>query len=167
MTITAPKLYITIDDVSWNTHRLGLKTLTARAINAAWSEIKKSQSPNIFVSISFTNDKTIKKINAQTRGKNKPTNILSFQNFASLKDLPKQSTSAPPVPVGDLVLAYETIFAEAMAEGKRPKDHLTHLLIHGFLHLFGYDHMNESDAKKMETLEIKILKSLGISNPYL
>ncbi len=164
MTITAPKFHITIDDPRWQSHRLGLEKLCAHAITHAWSSIGKKKSPPIFVSITFTNDKTIKKINAQTRGKNKPTNILSFQSFESVNDLPSLKT---PVPVGDLILAYETILAEAEAENKHAKHHLTHLLIHGFLHLFGYDHMNEKDAKIMESLEIKLLKGLGISNPYL
>lgn len=167
MMTTEPNLYISIDDDRWNFHRLALKKLSAIAIDAAWNAIKKSNAPPIFVSISFTNNRTIKKINKQTRGFDKPTNILSFQNFESVSDLPKLSKNMPAVPVGDLIIAYETIFAEAMAENKKPKDHLTHLLVHGFLHLFGYDHMNEKDAQKMEGLEIKILKTLGIPNPYL
>lgn len=164
MTITAPKIYISIEDDRWKTHRLGLEKLCMTACNAAWQKIGHKKSPPIFVSITFSNDKTIKKINAQTRGKNKPTNILSFQIVENVKSLPQ---SATPFPVGDLIIAYETLFREAETESKKPKDHLTHLLIHGFLHLFGYDHMNDFDAEIMEKLEIKLLKTLGISNPYL
>lgn len=163
MTITAPKLHITIDDLRWKTHRLGLDNLCARAIDSAWTTIQKKSSPPIFVSITFTNDKEIKKINAKTRGKNKPTNILSFQSYESVDDLPKLKS---PIPVGDLILSYETILTEAHSEQKPLKNHLTHLLIHGFLHLFGYDHMTEKDAQIMEKLEIKLLKPLGIPNPY-
>ena len=164
MTITAPKFHITIDDDRWKSHRLGLEKLCAESIGLAWSSIRTKTSPPIFISISFTNDRAIKKINAATRGKNKPTNILSFQSFESVKDLPRVTS---PVPVGDLVLSYETIFAEAESEDKKIKHHLTHLLIHGFLHLFGYDHMTSKEADIMEKLEIKLLKALGIPNPYL
>jgi probable rRNA maturation factor len=124
MTITAPKLHITIDDPRWQSHRLGLEKLCTHAITHAWSLIGKKKSPPIFVSITFTNDKIIKKINAHTRGKNKPTNILSFQNFESVSDLPPLKT---PVPVGDLILAYETIFAEAESDNKKVKHHLTRI----------------------------------------
>jgi probable rRNA maturation factor len=163
MTIIAPNIYLTIDDTRWSSKRLGLETLCAEVIGLTWKTIRKKNSPPIFVSISFSNDKTIKSINSKTRGKNKPTNILSFQNFDSVETLP---VSNIPLPIGDLILSIETIEREALSEGKRLKHHVAHLLIHGFLHLFGYDHMDEDEAKVMETLEIKLLKRLGISNPY-
>jgi probable rRNA maturation factor len=115
------------------------------------------------VAISFISDNEMQTLNAQYRGKDKPTNVLSFpmiEDFSDLKRWPE------PLELGDIVLAYETTSQEAFDEGKSLSDHTSHLLIHGLLHLFGYDHMTKKDAKEMEGLEVAILAELGIENPY-
>ena len=111
------------------------------------------------VSILFTDDEAITRLNGAYRGKPKPTNVLSFA---------ANEGNGPAMPLlGDIVLALETITREAMEQGKRFDDHLSHLLIHGFLHLLGHDHeTGEADAQAMEALETRILAGIGIADPY-
>lgn len=112
------------------------------------------------VSLVFTNDAEIKEINAEWRGKDKPTNVLSFPAF------PLEPGGMPGPMLGDIVVARETVEREAVDLDKSFSDHLTHLLVHGFLHLFGYDHMEKDEAEEMEALETRILAVLGLSDPY-
>ncbi|SIQ70281.1 probable rRNA maturation factor [Rhizobium sp. RU20A] len=112
------------------------------------------------VSLVFTNDAEIRTINAQWRGFDKPTNVLSFP--AS----PIQPGDMPGPMLGDIIIAQETVAREASEQEKPFEAHLTHLLVHGFLHLFGYDHVDEDDAEEMEGLETRILAGLGLSDPY-
>jgi probable rRNA maturation factor len=107
----------------------------------------------IQLAIVLANDAFVQDLNHKFRGKNKPTNVLSFPN--------------DDAPLGDVVLAYETIVAEAEQQEKTFRDHSAHLLVHGVLHLMGYDHESEKDAAAMEKKEINILKKLGVKNPYL
>jgi len=104
------------------------------------------------VSIAFVDDTRIRELNKGYRNKDKATNVLSFPMSGDM--------------LGDIVLSRETIAREAGEQGKSLKDHLTHLIIHGFLHLLGYDHMDEKSAAEMETIEIQTLAQLGIDNPY-
>jgi len=92
-------------------------------------------------------------LNAQFRGKNKPTNVLSFP-------------SDEETYLGDILLCAPVIAEEALEQGKSFKDHLTHLLLHGLLHLAGFDHGTKAQAKEMEAIEIDVLQRVGIANPY-
>jgi probable rRNA maturation factor len=112
------------------------------------------------ISLVFTDDDDIKDINAEWRGQDKPTNVLSFPAF------PLAPGDKPGPMLGDIILAEETLQREALDLGKPFGDHLTHLLVHGFLHLFGYDHMTDTEAAVMEGLEIRILAEMGLDNPY-
>ncbi|AOF90908.1 rRNA maturation RNase YbeY [Sinorhizobium sp. RAC02] len=112
------------------------------------------------VSLVFTNDAEIRGINAEWRSQDKPTNVLSFPAF------PLTPGKMPGPMLGDIIFAEETLTREAGELGKSFDDHLTHLLVHGFLHLFGYDHMDDEEAEKMEGLETRILAELGLSDPY-
>ena len=105
------------------------------------------------VSILFTNDEAVRRLNAQYRGKDKPTNVLSFPQPAG------------PL-LGDVVLAAETVRAEAALAGKPLEAHMAHLIIHGFLHLIGYDHGGEEEAEAMEAVERAALERIGIPDPY-
>ncbi len=102
-------------------------------------------------------------LNRQYRGKDTPTNVLSFS--AQLPESVRNVLN--PVPLGDLAVCAPLVEAEAAAQGKSPEAHWAHLLTHGFLHLNGFRHDTEADAKIMETLEITVLEALGYTNPYL
>src|SRR6478752_9054581 len=124
--------------------------------------VTKDKPYTFEVSVVFTNDEEIQKLNSLYRSKNTPTNVLSFPSGQFSKGQPSQSH---PIPLGDVVLALETIEKEAASQGKSFHDHLVHLLIHGFLHLFGLDHETEKEAEEMEKREIAYLKHFGIDNP--
>ena len=113
------------------------------------------------VSIVLADDAFVQNLNRDYRGRDEPTNVLSF---------PASSDGArpPDLPVllGDIIVAYETATAEAAREGKSLSDHLCHLIVHGMLHLLGYDHQAAAEADAMETLEIDVLAALHIANPY-
>ena len=108
-------------------------------------------------------EKNIQHLNKQYRNKDKDTNILSFANH----NLLTSKIFEKKIELGDLIFSYEKLFTEAKTQDKNENDHFFHLLTHGLLHLFGYDHEIESDAEIMENLEIKILEKLNIKNPYI
>lgn len=105
----------------------------------------------------FSDDSMVQVLNREWRGKDKPTNVLSF---------PDGDEENGIVHLGDVIVAYETLQREAKELGITFEDHLTHLLLHGSLHLTGHDHETETEAKAMESLEIQLLASLGIKDPY-
>ena len=106
----------------------------------------------------LTDDATIRAMNAQWRGIDKPTNVLSFPAGESLR--------ARSAHLGDIAIACETVAREAAAENKAFLDHLAHLAVHGYLHLIGFDHETDPEAERMEHLETRILAGLGIADPY-
>ncbi len=110
-------------------------------------------------SVMLTDDAQIRELNRTWRGKDKPTNVLSFP-------APDQPGSAGPRHLGDIALAYETLVRESEEESKELAHHFAHLIVHGVLHLLGYDHEVEAEADIMEGLEVKALATLGIANPY-
>lgn len=116
------------------------------------------------VSLVFADDAFVQVLNRDYRGKDKPTNVLSFPQLEpeEIKALEAQDYA----PLGDIILAYETLEREAVEQDKPIKEHCTHLIIHGLLHLLGYDHIEDEEAEEMEALEIKILSGLNIKNPY-
>ena len=114
------------------------------------------------VAILLTHDSAIRKLNRQWRGFDKPTNVLSFPAGAQPGSTPRGALRF----VGDIVIACETTAREARAEGKPMHHHLTHLAVHGYLHLLGYDHETDEEATTMERLETRILARLRVPDPY-
>jgi probable rRNA maturation factor len=108
-------------------------------------------------SVVLTSDAEVKRLNARHRGRNKPTNVLTFEPPPFL---PKDATG------GEIVLALGVVRREAAQAGKRPADHLAHLVVHGALHLRGHDHHQAGDARRMEMAEARILRRLGVPNPW-
>lgn len=119
----------------------------------------------ILINLSLNNNAEVQRLNAEFRGKDKPTNVLSFANIDD-DDFEMMRDEAEEVELGDIIVALETLEDEAAQKGISLKDHFAHLLIHGILHLFGYDHIEDDEAEEMEGIEICILKLLNIDNPY-
>jgi probable rRNA maturation factor len=133
-----------------------------RAINAA-AAIADADSGDAEVAVMLTDDDGIQTLNRNWRGLDKPTNVLSFP---ALQPTGPVAEDDPPRMLGDIAIAYETMRREA-DEAEKPFDHhLSHLTVHGFLHLLGYDHESDDDAEEMEALETRILAQLGIPDPY-
>jgi probable rRNA maturation factor len=148
------KLDIRIDDKDWKTIP-NLRKLAKTAISAA------VPNRNISISLLFTSDAKIAEMNGRWRAKPHATNVLSFSTAA---DAPVPDDE--PQPLGDIVLAFGVVSKEAMEQKKPVADHISHLIVHGVLHLLGYDHENDQGAEAMEGLETKILAGLGIGSPY-
>ena len=150
---------ITINDAGWrdvlSSDKIDINTLAGAAIRAAAT----APQPPVFqeLSIALVSDDEIQALNREYRGKDKPTNVLSFS---------AQMDGMPSPILGDIVLARETIRAEAKKLGIYLSFHLTHLIIHGFYHLCDYDHEDDKEAAHMQALEIAALKRLDIANPY-
>ncbi len=115
------------------------------------------------VAVVFADDATLRQLNRDFRHKDKPTNVLSFPQF---DDFTQFDSLNDPIELGDIFLGFETIAREAGAQDKSLRDHVTHLLVHGLLHIMGYDHDTDKNATQMEAFEIDILTDLGIRNPY-
>ena len=135
------------------------EALVERAVAAAASVGGPKHAPGAELSVVLTDDAGIKGINAAWRAMDKPTNVLSFPAA------PATSIARSPM-LGDIILAYETLEREAAEAGLPLAHHLSHLVVHGFLHLFGYDHATDAEADAMESLETRILAALGIPDPY-
>jgi probable rRNA maturation factor len=147
------KLDIRIESDLWKRQR-GITATARRAISKA---AVVAARPRCELAVLLTDDSSIRAVNADWRGADAPTNVLSFPS-------PRASGHRPFI--GDIVLAYETIAAEARAEGKQFAHHFAHLCVHGFLHLLGYDHVRKKDAEVMEAAERDILRRLRIPDPY-
>jgi len=139
-------------DERWNQPPLPWEEKISQSLEKA-AEILDKDFSCIEVSVVLYNDEQVQKFNKTFRHKDSPTNVLSFKS---------ESTGE----LGDIILAYETVMREAQVAGISSLHHTIHLIIHGFLHLLGYDHEEENDAYQMENMEIQILKGLNIENPY-
>ncbi|MFM9859864.1 rRNA maturation RNase YbeY [Pseudoxanthobacter sp. M-2] len=129
---------------------------TAVAAAAARAELEEGSAE---VVVAFADDGRVRELNRDFRGKDSATNVLSFP-------APDGLPGPGPRALGDVILARETVAAEAAAEGKTLENHVRHLVVHGFLHLLGYDHETDAEAERMERLETEVLASLGVPDPY-
>jgi probable rRNA maturation factor len=135
----------------------GLEALTRDSVDAALAESGARLVEACEVSVTFCDDAEIRTLNAQWRGKDAPTNVLSFPTPGPLLARPL---------LGDIVIAHETVAREAAEQDKTLRDHTAHMVIHGFLHLIGYDHETAAEAEAMESLERRIASRLGLRDPY-
>ena len=149
-----PNIDIQVRDKRYYFHSLCLCSFCRKIITHAWQGYEPAE-----VSLVLADDAFVHVLNRDYRGKDCPTNVLSFENAD--KPIPPQ-----PWMAGDIIVAYQTVKKEARAQGKSFRAHLAHLLIHGTLHIQGFDHLTESQAKKMESLEIKLMRQLGYDDPY-
>ncbi|MEM7441952.1 MAG: rRNA maturation RNase YbeY [Pseudomonadota bacterium] len=152
-------LVVERDDPRWPEDVLDpLPSLVRRALEAAGT-----LDGLVELSVILTSDETVRTYNRDYRGKDKPTNVLSFAltEGDDLTPLPGQPTA-----LGDILLAFETVAREAQDENKSLHDHVLHLVTHGVLHLLGYDHQITEDAREMESAETAILAEFSIPDPY-
>jgi probable rRNA maturation factor len=151
-----------IEDPRWQT--LGLADLAERACGAALAEESVAGAE---ISLLACDDARIAALNEAFRGKPAPTNVLSWPSEERAAGTPGGQPRTPvDLELGDIAIAYDTCAREAAAAGRGLADHVAHLLVHGTLHLLGYDHIDEEDAALMEGIEVKVLGKLGISDPY-
>jgi len=158
-----------IEDARWAT--IGLEALAGPAVLAAFGELGLAPA-GFSLCVMGCDDARIAGLNAEFRGKQVPTNVLSWPAWDLSAEVEGGVPGAPEPgreeaeSLGDIALAYETCAREAAEAGKTVADHVTHLVVHGLLHLLGYDHDRDGDAARMEALEVRILARLGISDPY-
>lgn len=150
----------------------GLATLAEHAARAALREA--GMDPCAFsISVLLTDDAAIAALNRRFRRRDAPTNVLSWPAFALQPPRPGEKPPQPPhaadgaaVHLGDIALSSQTVAKEAQAAGLALRDHLAHLIVHGALHLLGYDHVDDADATLMEALERRALAQIGVADPY-
>lgn len=162
---------IVIEDARWEA--FGLEALAERACAAALQGAGLGVEGYCVV-LMGCDDARIAVLNADFRGKPQPTNVLSWPSqeraaeiAGEAPDPPEAGDSDEPCELGDIAIAWETCLREAEEQGKPMQDHVTHLVVHGLLHCLGYDHVEDADASLMEGLEVEILASLGLPDPYL
>ena len=166
MSAQSPRLHIQLGVEAGNwPDETTLATFAERVLEHAAGCLADTQgqpfpAEPVEISLVFTDDAAIRTVNREWRDQDKPTNVLSFPAFPLLPG------GQPGPMLGDIVLAEETLRREALDLSIAFDDHLTHLLVHGFLHLFGYDHMTDEEAAVMESLETRILAELGLADPY-
>jgi probable rRNA maturation factor len=162
-------LEIALDtDEEWDSSR-SWEQLVRTAAEAAIAESAfpqlASTERQVEISVTLTGDEQVRALNAEWRGKDKPTNVLSFP-LAAEAELRNANVAGPELLLGDIVLARGVCQAEAADKGVSVEQHATHLLVHGTLHLLGYDHHDDAEAADMEAREVRALGRLGIANPY-
>jgi len=150
---------LNIEDNHWRATFADIEALISKALNAALDAVEMDE-PQAEISLLLTDDAHQQALNLQWRRQDKSTNVLSFPGGDQYAH-PDQA-----VMLGDVSLAYETCFQESLDQSKSFSHHVSHLLVHGMLHLLGYDHEIEAEAEEMESMEIEILQGLGIENPY-
>lgn len=153
-------LTVALEEPRWLEAVPDLEHFCSDVVEHVLADVENVPVAPLEVACVFVNDATIHDLNAEYRGKDKPTNVLSFATEDEL--LPGM-----PAVLGDVVLSLDTIAREAVEQNKTLRDHTTHMIVHGLLHLLGFDHENDEDAEEMESREIQLLAELGVANPYL
>lgn len=169
-----PLVDVLVDDPAWREISDDCEALALNSARIALDGAGFDEAQTAEISVLLTDDARISTLNQDFRGKATPTNVLSWPAF----DLnPESHGEAPPPPqsasmdqpmfLGDIALARETVLKEAAEQGKSPSDHATHLIVHAVLHLLGYDHETDADARLMEGIETAALLRAGLPDPYM
>lgn len=168
-----PLVDVLVEDEGWDQIGADCEALCRQAAAMALAEAGLGDLP-AEVSVLLTSDAEIAKLNRAFRNKDKATNVLSWPSLELTPGAPGMAPPPPrprapgqPVFLGDIALARETVQAEAAEQGKRTSDHATHLVAHAVLHLLGYDHETDADARLMEGLETRAMLRAGLADPYM
>lgn len=155
------RLALEIEDARWNAALPNASDLIEKAVSLALADIE-ADGRTMEVGVRLVDDGTIQALNRDWRGRDKPTNVLSFP----LGDPGPVIDPDFPWLIGDIVMSYDTVTAEATRDMKPLEHHVVHLAIHATLHLIGHDHEDEAEAEAMEAAEVRLLAGLGIPDPY-
>jgi probable rRNA maturation factor len=160
LSVAVLEVDVVVECQDWETVP-GLEGAIVQAARHAFLAGSAPPSKEVRTTVALLSDAEVRALNAQFRGKDKATNVLSF---------PPGSLAGPVLgavkDLGDIALAYETMVGEARESGIALLDHVRHLVVHGILHLLGYDHETETEAERMEALETRVLAGLGVADPY-
>jgi len=154
-------LQVTIDAADWLTALPEAETLVGQAADGALAVAAPDLRAAAELGVLLTDDAVSRQLNHRYRGRDQATNVLAF---ATGEDT---VPAAQPLLLGDVVVALGVVLREAVEQHKRPADHLSHLIVHGILHLLGHDHQDDASAAVMEALEVEALARLGIADPYV
>lgn len=163
-----PQIDVIINWTDWTELDFDATALAEQIVALAYHEADRPavlENRAVEISVVLSGNDEVQALNRDFRGKDKPTNVLSFATLDdedALESLPEGES----VPLGDIIIAYQVLENEAREANLTFRDHFTHLLVHGTLHILGYDHEEDAEAETMESLEIQILAGLGIKNPY-
>ncbi|MFO1068526.1 MAG: rRNA maturation RNase YbeY [Geminicoccaceae bacterium] len=154
---------MTVEAGDWDTSFADLEGACRRAVETTVASELGDRHRAWEVSVLLTDDAAVRELNRTWRGQDKPTNVLSFP---AQDEIDADPPAGVPLVLGDLAVAYQTVMREAVAETKPAVAHLSHLLVHGTLHLLGFDHATTEEAAAMEGREVAILATLGVPDPY-
>lgn len=158
VTVTCDTWHAAVADVEETCRRVAAAALGAGAADWPAEDLARCE-----ISLVLSDDAEVQRLNRDYRDQDKPTNVLTF---AALDDEDAPQPDDGPLMLGDVILAYQTTASEAAHENKTLVQHLSHLVVHGVLHLLGYDHQDDAEAEEMERLEAAVLGALGIPDPY-
>jgi len=158
--MSALSVDLVLEDEEWLNAIPDAKGIAERAALAAYAALSEPEAGAAMVMVALADDATLQELNRDWRGKDRPTNVLSFPSGEPM-------TPDGPIFLGDVILARQTLLHEAEEQGKPAASHLAHLVVHGILHLMGWDHETPEEAEEMEAREREILLGFGIPDPYL
>lgn len=163
---------INVVDHTWFEVLPEYKALSNSTLKKTFNYVKKHAAPELLsltkpfaIGLTLTNDQQVQELNKEYRNLDKPTNVLSFAMIDD-PDFSENCKIFDEIELGDIIISLQTLQKEALAKNISLSDHFCHLLIHGTLHLLGYDHIQDQEAEEMEDIEINVLKTFKINNPY-
>ncbi len=161
---------VSIPYQEWSEGERRPSTTAARAVREVFKcadlPSPVTEAGSVEVSVLLANDDLVRTLNREYRGKDKPTNVLSFPQIDYKTPAPEAGHNEEPLNIGDIIMGFETVIGESEEKLIPFDNHFNHLIVHGTLHLLGYDHISEEEAATMENLEILIMSRLGYQNPY-